>query len=214
MKLTRALDPAEIRILGSLLEKQQSTPDYYPMTVNSLVAACNQKSNRDPLMELGEEQVSNALDRLQQQVLVWKVMGGRTVHWKHNLDGPWQLSPPQKAVMTLLLLRGEQTAAELRSRSDRLHPLGSREEAEELLKTMSSDPEPLVTELPRMPGRKETRWMHLAGGAPLPITSGPEAAVPTLVRSLDFVSRIEQLESEVQSLRRDLAELKEKLGED
>ena len=214
MKLTRALDPIEIRTLGSLLEKQQATPDYYPMTVNALLAACNQKSNRDPLMELTEQQVSSALDRLQQQVLVWKVMGGRTVHWKHNLDGPWQLSPPQKAVITLLLLRGEQTAAELRTRAERLHPFATREEVEDVLSGMASDPEPLVVELPRTAGRKETRWTHLAGGAATSIQSVDDAVPAASPRALDFISRIEQLENEVRALRSDMRELKKKLGEE
>src|SRR5215472_6034244 len=93
----RELDPVEIRILGSLAEKQMATPEYYPLTVNALVAACNQKSNRDPVMELNEGEVQSALDRLQVEKLVWKVMGGRSVRWEHNLDAALQLDRPTKA---------------------------------------------------------------------------------------------------------------------
>src|SRR5581483_7301656 len=118
---SRELDPVEIRILGSLVEKQMATPEYYPLTLNALVAACNQKSNREPVMELSETDVQHALDRLQDEKLVWKVMGGRAVRWEQNLDSSLQIDRASKAVLGLLFLRGPQTAGELRSRSDRLY---------------------------------------------------------------------------------------------
>src|SRR5207249_12110414 len=121
----RPLDPTEIRILGSLMEKQLATPEYYPLTINALVAACNQKSNREPVMELAESDVQRALDRLQDEKLVWKVMGGRAVRYDHNLDTQWQLDRRSKALLTLLFLRGPQTPGELRGRSDRLHEFES-----------------------------------------------------------------------------------------
>src|SRR5437870_10181093 len=99
---SRELEALEIRVLGSLAEKQMSTPEYYPLTLNALVAACNQKSNREPVMELSDNDVQGALDRLQSEKLVWKVMGGRAVRWEHNLDTNLQLDRPSKAVLTLL----------------------------------------------------------------------------------------------------------------
>src|SRR6266446_8590728 len=105
----RELDPIELRVLGCLMEKQLATPEYYPLTLNALVAAANQKSNREPVMELGESELQRALDRLQDEKLVWKVMGGRAVRYDHNLDTVWSLDRPSKAIMTLLLLRGPQT---------------------------------------------------------------------------------------------------------
>src|SRR5476651_1158286 len=117
----RPLDPAEIRILGSLLEKQLNTPEYYPLTLNALVAACNQKSNRDPVMELGDGEVESALMRLQDEKLVWRVLGGRSVRFDHNLPSMWHIDPADRALLTLLFLRGPQTPGELRGRSDRLY---------------------------------------------------------------------------------------------
>ena len=141
---SRELDSVEIRILGSLAEKQMSTPEYYPLTLNALVAACNQKSNREPVMELSEDDIQQALDRLQEEKLVWKVMGGRAVRWEHNLDSSLQLDRPSKAALILLFLRGPQTPGELRGRSDRLYSFESIAEVEETLRRL----DPL-----RRPGR-------------------------------------------------------------
>jgi uncharacterized protein YceH (UPF0502 family) len=147
----RELDPVELRVLGSLMEKQMATPEYYPLTLNALVAAANQKSNREPVMDLGESEIQRALDRLQDEKLVWKVVGGRAVRWDHNLDTAWQLDRTVKAVLTLLFLRGPQTAGELRGRSDRLHGFDSVAEVEETLQRMSHEPA-LVRELARSEG--------------------------------------------------------------
>src|SRR5437763_10717999 len=161
----RELDAIEIRVLGCLMEKQLATPEYYPLTLNALVAACNQKSNREPVMELGEADVERALNRLQDEKLAWRVMGGRAVRFDHNLDALWHINRREKAVLTLLFLRGAQTAGELRGRSDRLHTFDSVTEVEQLLRDMAAQSEPLVHDLPRRPGQKEERWAHLAGGA-------------------------------------------------
>src|SRR5438477_5075610 len=161
----RPLDPTEVRILGSLMEKQLATPEYYPLTLNALVAACNQKSNREPVMELGEADIERALNRLQDEKLAWRVMGGRAVRFDHNLDALWHINRREKALLTLLFLRGAQTAGELRGRSDRLHTFDSVAEVEQLLRDMAAQSEPLVHDLPRRPGQKEERWVHTAGGA-------------------------------------------------
>ncbi len=194
---SRELDAVEIRILGSLAEKQMATPEYYPLTLNALVAACNQKSNRDPVMELSQEDVQRALDRLQEEKLVWKLVGGRAVRWEHNLDSTLQLDRPSKAVLALLFLRGAQTSGELRSRSDRLHAFDNIAGVEETLRRL----EPLVREIPRRPGQKESRWTHVLAG-------GVEAALPPASPG----SRLDRLEEQVAALAEELRALKAKLG--
>jgi uncharacterized protein YceH (UPF0502 family) len=212
-RLPRTLDPVEVRILGALMEKQLSTPEYYPLTLNALAAAANQKSNRDPVMELGESDLSRALDRLQDERLVWKVMGGRAIRFDHNLDKVWHLNPKEKALLTLLFLRGPQTAGELRGRSDRLHQFDSVPEAEETLRDMAAHSEPLVQQLPRRPGQKEERWAHTVGGAIVehapPVS---EAASPAETRE-PLSQRVARLEEQMLALASELQELKAKLGE-
>ncbi|MBZ0089467.1 MAG: YceH family protein, partial [Thermoanaerobaculia bacterium] len=157
-RIPRQLDAVECRVLGALLEKEQATPEYYPMTIHALVAACNQKSNREPVLELSEEEVEAALRRLFEDVMVWRSEGARALKWSHNLDRRWGLTAPTKAVMTLLLLRGAQTAGELRGRGDRLHAFATVAEVEAALGDLAAgDPalgeQPLVAELPRAPGQ-------------------------------------------------------------
>src|SRR5258707_1120891 len=161
----RELDPLEIRILGCLMEKQLATPEYYPLTLNALVTACNQKSNREPVMEVGESDIQRALDRLQDEKLVWKVLGGRATRWDHNLDLTWHLDRPAKAILALLFLRGAQTPGELRGRSDRLHGFETIDDVESTLQRLGHGDDALLRELPRRSGQKETRWMHRLGGA-------------------------------------------------
>jgi len=208
-RLARTLDAVELRILGSLAEKQLSTPEYYPLTVNALVAACNQKSNREPVMELSENDVQRALDRLQDEKLVWKVMGGRAVRYDHNLDALWHIDRPSKALLTLLFLRGPQTAGEMRGRSDRLHSFDSVADVESKLQDMASHPEPLVRQLPRRPGQKEERWAHLAGGAVIE----DAVAEPAAEAREPMSARVLRLEEQVAQLGAELRALKEKLGE-
>jgi uncharacterized protein YceH (UPF0502 family) len=210
-RLPRTLDPVEVRILGSLAEKQLSTPEYYPLTLNALLAACNQKSNREPVLELSENEIARALDRLQDEKLVWKVMGGRAVRYDHNLDALWHIDRPAKALLTLLFLRGPQTAGEMRGRSDRLHSFDSVAEAEAKLQEMASHPEPLVRQLPRRPGQKEERWAHLAGGAVVETEVVPESAASETREPLS--ARVLRLEDQVAELSAELRALKEKLGE-
>ena len=213
-RIPRFLDPTEIRILGSLMEKQLATPEYYPLTLNALVAACNQKSNREPVMELSESDVERALGRLQDEKLVWRVMGGRAVRFDHNLDSVWHLKRPEKAIITLLFLRGAQTAGELRGRSDRLHSFDSVPQVEEILQDMRGHSEPLVHELARRPGQKETRWMHTVGGEiaeePAPAGAETAAAAP---HGEPLSVRVTRLEATVEALQKELGALKEKLGE-
>jgi uncharacterized protein YceH (UPF0502 family) len=215
-RIPRKLDSVEVRVLGSLLEKEQTNPETVPMTVNALIAACNQKTNREPVMQLSEDQVVTALDWLRQEVLAWRSEGARTERWQQSVSRRWGLDRAGKALITLLLLRGPQTAGELRTRGERLYPFATLEEAEEALRRLAAEDEPLVMELPRRPGQKEARWTHLIGEAsPEP---EPEevfeavAADPSASPRAALASRVERLEEVVERLAAELAELKRQLG--
>ena len=208
----RDLDATELRVLGSLMEKQLATPEYYPLTLNALVAACNQKSNREPVLELSESDVQRALDRLQDEKLVWKVMGGRAVRYDHNLDVQWQLDRRSKALLTLLFLRGPQTAGELRGRSDRLHEFESIGEVEETLQWMSNPPSPFARELARRPGQKESRWAHLLGGQ-VTGDGGQVVDEPVQASHEPLSARVARIEEQLAAVVAELRELKGKLGE-
>lgn len=202
-------------MLGSLLEKEQTNPETVPMTINALLLACNQKTNREPVMQLTEDQVVKALDWMRQEVLAWRTEGARTERWQQSVSRRWGLDRAGKALITLLLLRGPQTAGELRTRSERIHPFASLEEAEEALRRLAAEDEPLVTELPRRPGQKETRWVHLIGDlAPEPEPAEvPEPPVePGAPPRPSLASRVERLEEIVERLAADLEELKKQLG--
>jgi uncharacterized protein YceH (UPF0502 family) len=209
-RLPRLLDPVEIRILGCLMEKQMATPEYYPLTLNALVAASNQKSNREPVMELGDAEIESALNRLQDEKLVWKVMGGRAVRYDHNLDKAWHLTRREKAILTLLFLRGPQTAGEMRGRSDRLERFDAISDVEEVLRDMAAHSEPLVQRLSRRPGQKEERWAHRAGGAVVDVAP---AAEPEVTAHEPLSVRVQRLEEHVAELEQALRALREKLGE-
>jgi uncharacterized protein YceH (UPF0502 family) len=204
----RELDAVEVRILGALIEKQLATPEYYPLTLNALVAACNQKSSRDPVMELSEDNVQRALDRLQDEKLVWKVLGGRATRYDHNLDATWQLDRPAKAIVGLLFLRGAQTAGELRSRSDRMHEFATIEDIEATLHRLA----PMVQEIPRRPGQKEARWMQTLSGTAVPAAPAEES-VADVRGGEPLSSRVQRLEEQVAALGAELRELKAKLGD-
>jgi uncharacterized protein YceH (UPF0502 family) len=205
----RELDAVEIRILGALMEKQLATPEYYPLTLNALVAACNQKSSREPVMELSENDVQRALDRLQDEKLVWKVLGGRATRYDHNLDATWQLDRAAKAILALLFLRGPQTAGELRSRSDRMHEFVAIDDVEATLRRLA----PMVQEIPRRPGQKETRWTHLLSGSVAADFSRPEAPAEAGASTEPLSARVQRLEEQVAALSAELQALKTKLGE-
>jgi len=163
------LDPIEQRVIGSLLEKERTVPDTYPMTLNGLRTACNQTSGRDPVMSIDELDVVSALDRLRPRGLT-RVLhpshGARQPKYRQVLDEVLTIDGAERAILTLLLLRGPQTPGELRSRSDRLHPFGELAEVERALSGLAGRDEALVRELERRPGQKETRWIHLLGPVP------------------------------------------------
>ncbi|HBL26117.1 MAG TPA: DUF480 domain-containing protein [Acidobacteria bacterium] len=208
-RIPRPLDATEIRVLGVLLEKEQTTPEICPLTVNAVLAGCNQKTNREPVMELSEGQVIDALERLRQEVLVWRTEGARSEKWQQSVVRRWGLDRAGKALMTLLLLRGAQTPGELRTRSERLHPFASLQEVEEALQRMAAIDEPLVAEQPRRPGQKEIRWIHLVGEIlePPPVAVPVAPDVPHRAGSA-LGDRVARLEETVARLEAELAELR------
>ena len=212
MRLPRTLTPTEIRALGSLLEKQQTTPEYYPLTLSSLVAACNQKSNREPVLELSEQEVLEALEAMRELVLVWKVTGSRADKWEENLAAKLGLEPAQKAILTLLFLRGPQTPGELKGRSDRLHPFASLGEVDAALAAMASGKDPLVAELPRRPGQKETRWAHLLSGD-LPATASAEPPPARPPSGEGLADRVARLEEKLETLTAEFTRLRSRLAD-
>ncbi|MFL6200187.1 MAG: YceH family protein [Thermoanaerobaculia bacterium] len=215
-RIPRKLDPAEIRVLGALLEKEQTTPELYPLTVNAVLLACNQKTNREPVMDLTEGQVVEALERLRLEVLVWRTEGARSEKWQQSVVRRWGLDRAGKALMTLLLLRGPQTPGELRTRSERMQPFASVDEVEEALQRMAAMDEPLVMELPRRPGQKEARWTHLVGDVieepvprpPLRTARLPEPDLPAGPLPGALSARVAKLEEIVAKLAEDVETLK------
>ena len=207
------INETEARVLGSLVEKQLTTPEYYPLTLNSLTAACNQKSNRDPVMALDETAILAAVDSLRDKNLVYLFYGSssRTVKYKHMLPGVFELEPPAVAVMTLLLLRGPQTVGELRGRSDRLYEFSGLGEVQETLDDLSRRSEPLVFKLERQSGQKEARYAHLLSGNVEPDFNvrSVETAPPALSQTEgDLGAEIRRISDELSSFRAEFEEFK------
>lgn len=158
------LDRNEVRVLGALLEKEVTTPDYYPLTLNSLVTACNQKTNRDPVMQLTEEEVLGAIDHLKEKRLVWQrtIAGSRVPKYEHNIRSFYPFNSQQSAVICILMLRGPQTIGALRLRSERLCTFSSLEEVEHVAEVLREhELGPFIKEFPRHPGQKENRFVEL-----------------------------------------------------
>ena len=218
MRTIRELDTTEVRVLGTLMEKEQTTPDYYPMTINALIAACNQKSNRDPVTELSETQVVEALDLLRKDVLAWRSDGARVERWSQSISRRLELSSASKAILTLLMLRGPQTPGQRRSRSGRMYSFSDLAEVESTLHEMAAGDTPLVVELDRQPGTKESRWAHRLGAEPVSDTTEPAPAPAPQIQpnpatpDLGLGDRVEALERQVEELVRDLTQLREELG--
>jgi uncharacterized protein YceH (UPF0502 family) len=203
------LSPIEARVLGSLIEKELSTPEYYPLTLNALVNACNQKSNRDPVMTLGEEEVLKALENLRFEQLVHKSAEGvRATKYCHNLEGRFKLEPGAMAVMAELLLRGPQTQGELRARTERMYKFQDLGAIEEVTLDLTDRDDPLVVRLPRQPGHKESRYAHLLYGEISLETGQAEPDGESLEKKISKIDRLLQLEEEVATLRTELDELR------
>ena len=208
------LNEVEVRILGCLVEKELATPEYYPLTLNALTAACNQKSNRDPVLALEEAEVVRALDGLRIKGLARQSAEGvRAMKYCHCLSEKLLLEPPELAVLAELLLRGPQTVGELRGRAERMAALADLAAVEQVLQALMEREAPLVTRLPRQPGRKENRFAHLLAGEPEAageVAPPPEAARRQVMAENE---RIAQLEGEVAALRDEVAELRRMVEE-
>lgn len=210
--MSSLLTDVEVRVLGSLIEKQVTTPEYYPLTLNALANACNQKSNRAPIMHLDEYAVVRALDGLRDKKIVWMVSAAnsRTPKYEHSVPKVLDLAPDEVALLCLLMLRGPQTAGELRGRSGRLHTFAGVTDVEETLERLAARSDgPFVVMLPRQSGHKERRYMHLLAGEPefeeQSMEPAPEQA-RVLVREED--GRMAALEASVTDLASELASLR------
>lgn len=207
--MAETLDQTECRILASLVEKQLTTPEYYPLTINALVAACNQKNNREPVMSLDEATVSSAVERLRDRNLIYVFYGSsaRVPKYKHMLPGVYELEPDETALVAVLMLRGPQTVGELRERTSRMHQFASLGEVQAALDRLAVRDKPLVAKLERAAGQKDARYAHLLSGR---VTVEPETANSKLLQQTINPStetellrkRIEDLETKFEEFRK------------
>ncbi len=207
------LNETEARIVGALVEKQLTTPEYYPLTLNALVNACNQKNNREPVVTYDEKIVTESLERLRDRNIVYVFYGStsRVPKYKHMLPSIYELEPAEVAVICVMLLRGPQTLGELRTRTERLYEFGGLGEVQETLDGLARRDDPLVVKLPVLPGQKEARFGHLISG---PIDVEAFAAAQSVPHSrVGGSERIEKLEEAVGELQREVAELRETFAE-
>jgi uncharacterized protein YceH (UPF0502 family) len=213
--MANILNEVEVRVLGSLVEKQITTPEYYPLTLNALTNACNQKSNREPVVSFSEPTVTQAIESLREKNLVYVFYGStsRVPKYKHMMPEVLQLNPRELAVLCVLMLRGAQTTGELKERTGRLADFTALGEVEETLASLSArEDQSLVVRLARQPGQKEARYAHLLAGD-YPADQLIEAA-PSEDRSTDSgarASRLGKLEEEVVTLRAEVTELRRRL---
>jgi len=219
--MTLVLTEIETRVLGSLIEKDITTPDYYPLSLNALVNACNQKNNRDPVMTLDEGVVREALATLQEKRLAGPASGAdsRVTKYEHRLPEVFNLDRRESAVVCVLLLRGPQTPGELRSRTDRMYHFEAPDDVASTLDRLAQREPPLAAVLPRQPGTKESRYIHLFSGEP----PAPHAAQAPLqgqgrlsptntgITATD-ADRLTQVEGEVAALRRELSDVQQQLA--
>ncbi len=216
------LDPTTLRVLGSLMEKEMTTPENYPLSLNSLIAACNQRSSREPVMELAEEEVRQSLHILEEAGLVMPTRDSRVPKFEHRIRTVLSLRRDETAVLCLLLLRGPQTPGELRGRSDRMFTFDDLPAVQATLDRMAArpaaeDPDfrfspegPLVVVLPRQPGSSVSRWMHLLGGVPAISTEQHSSEARPSAGGLE--ARVVELEAAVARLEQELASLREKIS--
>jgi uncharacterized protein YceH (UPF0502 family) len=207
--MTRQLSLLETRVLGTLYEKQHTVPDSYPLTLNSLVSGCNQKTSRSPVMELTEAEVQAALDSLKGANLVMETSGGRAQRYSHNVERVLQVPSQAAAILTVLMLRGPQTAGELRINCDRLHSFADISAVQGFLDELAARPSgPLVVELPRLPGARENRWAHLLSGTPR-----VESVIAAPAQAKDELSAtVARLDGELAALKELVARIAKQLG--
>jgi len=206
------LTASEARVLGALIEKEVTTPDYYPLSLNALINACNQRSNREPVMDLDEDSVRQALRGLEDQRLAGpaKEADGRVTKYEHWLGEVFNLSRAETALFCVLLLRGPQTPGELRGRTERLHQFDEISDVLAGLQKLIEREPPLAAILPRQPGTKESRYAHLLSGAVDTASIAPQPAAPC-GNTPECAERIAQLEETVAELQREMAALQQKI---
>jgi uncharacterized protein len=209
----KKLSEIETRIIGALVEKELTTPDYYPLSLNALVNACNQKSNREPEMKLDDSTVSEALRSLDKEGLAGRAdsMDGRVTKYEHRLQEAFNFDRRETAVLCELLLRGPQTPGELRSRAERMHHFDDLGQVQATLQRLSQREPAIVTILPRQPGTKEARYAHLLSGAVQSPAAGESAEPSALHRGADG-TRIADLENEVAKLQSEVSDLKQQFA--
>ena len=208
------LDEVEVRVLGALLEKEITTPEYYPLSLNALINACNQKSNRDPVMALDESGVRSALESLNEKNLAGQASSAdsRVPKYIHHLQEVFNFDRRESAVLCVLLLRGPQTPGELRGRTERMYRFDDLSVVESALHHLMEREPPLVLKLPRQPGTKESRYAHLLAGE-LEEWSAPAEAQPATSIVGQDDERITRLETELEDLRREVADLRRQLND-
>jgi uncharacterized protein YceH (UPF0502 family) len=208
------LNPLEVRVLGALIEKELTTPDYYPLTLNALSAACNQKSNRDPMMQVAGPEVVRTLDSLRQRKLAWEAtstVANRVPKYSHGAKDALMLSQSQLAVMCELMVRGPQTAAELRNHAARMIEFADVNQVVAILTELMQRPDgALVVKLPREPGKREERYAHLLGG---PVTVSETPTEPARLTVMAENDRIAALEAKVTALQDEMARLRAELSD-
>jgi len=205
------LTPVEARVLGCLMEKQRTTPEQYPLTLNALVSACNQKTSRHPVMNLEPGEVGHVVGVLRDRGLIHASFSGRTERYDHKMVGSFMLDRRQQALLCVLMLRGPQTPGELRTNSGRMADFDDLASVQQALDALIHRNPPLVRELPRQAGMREQRFAHLLCGEPVIEQPAPAAARAASSPS-HLEQRIEQLEAEVASLRAELDDLKRRLA--
>jgi uncharacterized protein YceH (UPF0502 family) len=211
-----ALSLLETRVLGVLVEKQHTVPDAYPLTLNALVAGCNQKTSRDPILEASDAEVQATVDHLRTLSLIVETSGGRVMRYAHNVERVLSVPSQSVAVLAALMLRGPQTVSELRINTERLHRFADVSAVEAFLHELSGRPTgALVAELPRQPGTRETRWMHLLSGAPA-IAAASAAVAGNEVLAVSEVATLKanlaRVEDEISALKAVVTKLCAELG--
>lgn len=196
------LNAEELRVLGVLMEKSKTTPEYYPMTINSLTAACNQKTSRKPVVQYDEQTVVLALDTLKRKGLISTATGGssRSIKYKHNFAIVFPVTPQEVALLCLLMLRGPQTPGELNTNSGRLYEFESLEEVQSVLERLTDATPPYVIQLPRKAGQKEMRYAHLLSGTP-DLNAEDSFEEPAQKTSSELENRVVKLETELAELK-------------
>jgi uncharacterized protein YceH (UPF0502 family) len=207
------LSPVEARVLGTLVEKQRTTPDQYPLTLNALTMGCNQKTSRAPVMELCETEVKAALDSLRGRNLMIETSSARATRYSHNFERVFQVPTQSSALLAVLMLRGPQTAGELRINCERMHAFADISAVEGFLHELAARPAgALVAELPRLPHARENRWAHLLSGAPKEEAPAPQAKKPAEAPPADLAATVARLEAEVADLKAEVARIKSRLN--